>query len=245
VTPTTRGLVVAMAVVSALVAVLAAASPPEFDQGPIVVAYILAALGSATLFRYVSRIVVGIDGVVVVGAGRTRVFGYARFDEVSTRASEIMLLKRGRALVRLQLPADEAPRIGELAESLREAMRRADGMRNQGADLLVQAALATDAPSERLVSSSGGRGQYRLPAVAREQLWEVIEGPLADAAARKVAAEALAVELDAHDKKRMRVAAEHSADPRMRVALEKLAGDEDEEEKAVAIPTRAPARLND
>jgi hypothetical protein len=98
-------------------------------------------------------------------------------------------------------------------------------MRNQGADLLVQAALATDAPSERLAASSHGRGQYRQPALAREQLWELLEGPLADAAARKVAAEVLAVELDAHDRKRMRVAAEHSADPRVRVALERLAGE--------------------
>lgn len=237
VTPTTRGAVGALALASIAMTALVVAAPMRTQLGPAVIAYVLAALGAATLFRYVSRIVVGIDGVLVTGMGRTRVFGYAMFDEVregGELSRDILLLRGGRVLVRLQLPDDEAPRVSGLVARLRDAMDRAAALRNNGADLMMQMAKAGGAASDRLASSS--RGTYRQATMAREQLWELVEGPFADADARTIAAEALAPDLDAQDRSRLRVAAEHSADPRVRLALLALADDEDE------APAVAPKR---
>jgi hypothetical protein len=131
-------------------------------------------------------------------------------------------------------------------EKLRDAMTRAAALRNGGADLMMQMAQAADAPSESLGSSSHGGGNYRRPAMAREQLWELIEGPLADAAARTVAARALAPQLDDHERARLRVAAQSSADPRVRVVLLDLARDDEEpregsNEKHALPPVRLPS----
>jgi hypothetical protein len=68
---------------------------------------------------------------------------------------------------------------------------------------------------------------YREPAVSREQLWELVEGPTTDAATRTAAAQALANGLDVADRARLRVAASQCTDLRVRVAMGLLAREDD------------------
>ncbi len=84
-----------------------------------------------------------------------------------------------------------------------------------------------------------GATDYRQPAVSREQLWELVEGEATDQQARVAAAEALASAAAHDDRARLRIAAAHVADPKIRVALEDLA-DEDAASEA-PLTTAAPA----
>jgi hypothetical protein len=79
-----------------------------------------------------------------------------------------------------------------------------------------------------VVASSLGGDSYRFPSISREQLWDLVEGPAADASTRTAAARALSAALDVSERARLRVAAAQCAEPRLRVALETVAdGGED------------------
>jgi hypothetical protein len=88
----------------------------------------------------------------------------------------------------------------------------------------------SDAPSPPPTSSLRavvGGDCYRSAAVSREWLWELVESPVTDASTRTAAAEALAHTLDVAGRERMRTAASHCADPRVRVAIGLLAREDD------------------
>ncbi len=240
VTPASRAVVLALALVSLLATLFVATTTMNGTALlSAIAAYVVAALGAASLFQQVSRIVVGIDGVLILGAGRTRFLPYAELDEVWKDRGDLLLLGRGRVVVRLQLQDSDASRADDLARRLQEAMDRAAGMRGTGAGLLLDAARAGEGATRRLASSSRGGNDYRQPAMAREQLWELVEGPASDLEARTVAARALAIDLSDEERTRLRVAAEHCADPRMRIALEELASEE--EEDVEPLEERRPA----
>lgn len=68
---------------------------------------------------------------------------------------------------------------------------------------------------------------YRVAAISRQQLWELVESPGTDGATRTAAAEALARTPDPTERARLRAAASHCVDPRVRVAIGLLARDDD------------------
>ena len=68
-----------------------------------------------------------------------------------------------------------------------------------------------------------GATPYRHAALTREQLWALVEGPTTDRAARTAAATVLAETMDDADRARMRLAAVHCAEPRLRIAIGALA----------------------
>jgi len=230
VTASTRGAVAALAALSVLVGGFAAEWSSLATLAPVVFMYILAALGAATLFRRMSRIVVGIDGILVLGADKTRFISYAGLDGVKASGSDILLQHRGKTTLRLQLHDDDVTRAPALAARIQAAMDHSRRMQSEGADRLMQAQGTLDA-SKRLASSSRGGLDYRQPAIAREQLWELVEGPVSDANARRVAAEALAPDMSREEKERLRVVVEKCAEPRARVALQRLL-DQDPEDEA-------------
>ena len=243
VTASTRGAVAALAVLSVLVGGLAAEWDSLATLAPVIFAYILAALGVATLFRRMSRIVVGIDGILVLGADKARFIAYAGLDGVKANGSDIFLQHRGKTTLRLQLHDDDVTRAPALTARIQAAMDQSTRMRGEGADRLMQAQGTLDA-SERLASSSRGGLDYRQPAIAREQLWELVEGPVSDANARRVAAEALAPDMSREEKERLRVVVEKCAEPRARVALQRLLDrdPEDEGETDELEPAIVPRR---
>ena len=79
-----------------------------------------------------------------------------------------------------------------------------------------------------MTRAAEGGGDYRQPAVSREQLWSVLEGPAIDSAARNAAAEALAGSRDPAERARLRIAADRCAEPAVRTRMQELLEDEDE-----------------
>jgi hypothetical protein len=242
VTARTRGAVAALALASAgMVAWVSTLSLTALVDHPglmaVLAAYVAAAAGAAAAFRRTSRIVVGIDGL---RAGHA-FHAYRDLDEARARGADLELVRRGRVVLRLQMHSDDAGRRDEVLARLGEAIRAARSVDTRGAAAVVQAM-----PSAKVASASVGGQSYRFPALSREQLWELVEGPTTDATTRTAAAEVLAVGLDDTDRSRLRVAAARSAEPRVRVALEALVWedhDDHEEDEVAAASGAAPTTL--
>jgi hypothetical protein len=198
-------------------------------------AYIASAAGVAVAFRRASRIAVGIDGVYVGKASGTRFFAYRDLDDARPAGADLELVRGGRSVLRLQMHGDDAGRRDEVLARIREAIDGAKQAPARGADLLVRAM-----PASKVASAAGGASSYRQASLSREQLWEVVEGSTTDTATRTAAAEALADKLDPADRTRLRVVASLCAEPRLRVAIAALAGEEPvEAEGEVIAPGRA------
>lgn len=229
VTPRTRAAVTGVAVASAAMALWVAAVPlATFQKSPaffaLVAAYVAAAAGAALAFRRASRIAVGIDGVYVGDTSRTRFLAYRELDEARASGADLELLRGGKVAMRIQMHGDDAGRRDEVLARVTEAVARAHQHATRGAELLVRAM-----PRRHVAAGAAGSTSYRDAAVSREQLWELVEGPTTDAATRTAAAEALAATLDGPGRARLRVAAQHCAEPNVRIAIGELAEIEDEE----------------
>ncbi len=240
VTWTTRAAVGALAVLPiAFVTAMLQVNIQQTGLGLAVAAYVATAFGSIALLRRVSRIKVGIDGVYVMGSGPATFTAWSNLDEVRAEGVDIVLRRRGRVILRLQLHGADAARSDALVVRFADAMAAAASARTDASHVhAAHAASAAAHGSDRFLASVHGAGDYRKAAVNREQLWEVVEGPAADPSARVLAAEALADTLNADDRARLRVAAEHCAEPRVRVALEELLDDEESEREPATEPAR-------
>ncbi len=188
------------------------------------VTYIATAFGSVVLLRRVSRIKVGIDGVYVMGSGPAQFTAWTDVDTVRAEGPDIVVARGKRELLRLQLHGDDAKRRDALVARFEAAMDAAARTRTDASHVHAAhaAEAATGAGAARFLAASHGAGDYRAAAVNREQLWEVVEGAAAEPSVRVLAAETLAMGLEGDERARLRVAAEHCAEPKVRVALEEL-----------------------
>jgi hypothetical protein len=207
----------------------------DYAGGLPLVGYAVAALGFAAWFRKASTIAVGRDGIFIRGTSKERFFAYQDFDEVRLAGMHFDFHRAGKRVLRLQLHGTDDARAEALAERIRAAL--AQSHRADGAHLLARAAV-----SGSLGRAAQGAADYRQPAVSREQLWELVEGEATERTARLAAAEALATSIEGHDRARLRIAANHVADPRVRVTLEELADEDDTSEAPLAHAAPA-ARL--
>ena len=224
VTARTRGLVAgfAAATVAMVGLTLTAPSDPRFLYA--LAAYLVTALSVPFFFQRASRIAVGLDGVWVRDASRTRFFAYRDLDEARARGADLELVAGGKPVLRLQMHGDDAGRRDEVLARVNEALASSRESTGRAGERVVQAM-----PRGLVVASSMGADSYRLPSISREQLWDLVEGTAADAPTRTAAAGALSVALDDSERARLRVAAAQCAEPRLRVALGTLAGGGEEE----------------
>ena len=231
VTRVTIGLVGALAVLPiAIIALLTQFKIPDQFLPAALAAYIATSFGTIAAVRGVSKIKVGIDGVYVMGSGPARFHAWSRVDEVRADGGDIVLARGGKVVLRLQLHGADAARKDALLERFHAARTAAALAKNDTSHTF--AAHASSARGEALALSARGAVDYRKPAVQREQLWEVVEGAAADPSARVMAAEALAAQPESGDLARLRIAAEHCAEPKVRVALEQLLDDDTMDETA-------------
>ncbi len=135
------------------------------------------------------------------------------------------LVRRDRVVLRLQLHSEDASKRSALLARIRAAIDRV----KEGRDA-ISAQLVSSATAAELARAAGGGADYRGAALTRDQLWALVEGPEGDEQARRAAAEALAKTSGAEEKARLRVAADHCAAPAVRVALERLALQDVEDE---------------
>ena len=193
-------------------------------------AYVAAAMTAPFALRRVSRIAVGLDGVWVRDASHAHFFAYRDLEGARARGADLELVGQGgRGVLRLQMHGDDAGRRDEVLARLQDAIVRSRAEDTRGAEMLVQAM-----PAREIVASAGGDARYRLPSISRQQLWDLVESAATDGATRTAAAEALAIQIDETDRARLRVAAQHCAEPRVRIALAALADEEAEATAAAA-----------
>jgi len=219
VTARTRAVVAGFAAATVAMVGLTLTGPSDPRFLWVLAGYMATALSVPFLFQRASRIAVGIDGVWVRDASRTRFFAYRDLDEARARGADLELVAGGRAVLRLQMQGDDAGRRDEVLARVNETLAGSRAESGRAGERVVQAM-----PRGLVVASAMGADSYRLPSISREQLWDLVEGPASDASTRTAAAEALSVALDDSDRARLRVAASRCAQPRLRVALGTLAG---------------------
>ncbi len=195
----------------------------------VMMAYIAIAAGGTALFQRASRIAVGIDGVLVHGTSRTRFFAYRELDSARLNGPNLEICKGTRVVLRLQLHGEDAARRDAILARITEKISHAASRRGGAAEGFVGGA-----STEQITRAVAGAVDFRQPMLSREALWAIVEGPTVDVTARSAAASALVKTIDAGERARLRVAASLCAEPRMRVALEKLGEGLDDDDGDVA-----------
>jgi hypothetical protein len=199
----------------------------------VVGAYIAFTAASALLFRGASKISVGVDGIYVGGTSRARFFAYRDLDEVRMNSGDVELVRRGNVALRLQLHGEDATRRDAIVARIQEGLDRVKHVERDAAANFV-----TSRSADNVARSVKGGGDYRMPSVSHDALWTLVEGAAVDATTRTAAAEALVRTGDGTERERLRVAAAHCADPRIRVVLEELADSEAHEGDGADVPPR-------
>jgi hypothetical protein len=140
--------------------------------------------------------------------------------------------RRGTATSRIAAEHRDAvlARIGEAREAFRARGPAADVSALVGRGTRTRADWL--AALTRLRDAEGG---YRDAVVREDDLWRVVEDPSAPEDARGGAALVLRGALDDAGKARVRVAAEATASPKLRFALDAAAGDAHEENLRAAL----------
>lgn len=206
----------------------------------------LVAALSVGLFVYLNlpgHVELGEDGVLVDTRASRRFVPFSSIDAVERYEETVMgkhligaVLQTGGGDVRLPMGEGQfgAPeRCAQLVASLRTAL---DAYRHRGvADTAMQlqpGARDTRAWIEELrrVGEGANAGPREAP-VPRERLWRIAEDPTAEGAARAAAAVALRAGLDDGGRARLRIAAEGTAQPEVRAAIEAAVA---EDEAAIA-----------
>lgn len=235
VTRETIGTVGALAAMAVAMLVTALSLPvPQLVHGPFVyalLAYVAISAGAAVGFQRASRISVGLDGVLIGGSSRRRFVPFRDVDGARANGPNLELTRGDRAVLRLQLHGDHAWHRDALLERFRSAIAHAAARREDPAAHFVASASSAD-----LERAAGGASSYRAAAPTREKLWELVESPAIDSAARQNAAAALAKDIDEGERIRLRIAASHVADPKTRVRIEELL--EEAEAETAPVPAR-------
>jgi hypothetical protein len=237
VTPETRIAVASMGVLSLAMVVAMLASRSGSTGAPVALAsYIAVATAVVLGFRRASRITVGLDGVFVTGTSRSCFFAYNGLDGARARGSDIELFHGDRVVLKLQLHGEDATHKDAIVARIAGAIASARAQETAAVGEVVRGA-----SEDQLARLAEGASGYRTQSVSREQLWSVIEGHEHGTETRTAAARALATtgRGDEKDRARLRVAAEKSAEPRVRVALGHLA---DEDPDASEDPNPPAAR---
>jgi hypothetical protein len=177
-----------------------------------------------------ARMVVGSDGLLVTIAG------FVPYSDMTSieRDGAVVVVKRTHGTdVRLLAAGHSAALEERLREGL-DAFRRGEASGDVAALVSRQGRPVQE--WARYLASLLSVRDYRTSNVTPDVLWRIAEDPKAPAASRAGAAAALRTSLDDHGRERLRAAAEASASPHVRVALEAAAtpdGDEVALERAL------------
>ncbi|MEJ7728946.1 MAG: hypothetical protein WKG00_07015 [Polyangiaceae bacterium] len=237
---------VAMACIGGFVAATSELGNIQFRSTEMIAAvvlYVAAAAATIAQFQRSSRITLGLDGILIHGTSRRRFFGYHDLDTAeSTRWGEILLRRGDTVVLRLQPHGEDAARREPLAARIQAAIDHSRALATSKARRLAETASGATLRGV----ARGGDG-YRATGVGRDELWQLIEAPVASSEHRRAAAEALAASMTGNERRRLRVAAEHCADPAARDVLLRIAssdgdGDADAAAEAAAIAEEAAHR---
>jgi hypothetical protein len=185
-----------------------------------------------------AKVTVGLDGVLVKWLWQKRFIPMSDIVTIHAEGpTRIRLeLTGGRVEIISTASAKQRSRTGVFTERrdmilarIREAWQT-HRARGPGADVATIVARGTRSLEEwkkALATLESADAGYRQAALREEDLWRVVEDPRASEDARAAAALLLRKGLDEPGKARVRVAAEATASPKLRVALEASISDDD------------------
>ncbi len=240
------GLVLApmVLVLPAIVATAMALGP---TSGPLVLAMVAMLMAYIFTMAFVPmNVSIGTDGLVTSWFGKKRYIAFSELERVE-RYDEFLNGKQQRG-VRLYLRGGEkvllptgqtdvgATESARLAARIEEARQARSAGADHPADLLVRGELALLEWVRELRRIGAGAHSPRRPAVPPDTLLGVVEDSKAPAVERANAAIAALASDDPEVHRRVRVAAETTASPKLRVALDRIVeSPADEEEAAEAL----------
>jgi hypothetical protein len=188
-----------------------------------------------------SRLELGADGVLIKWAWRKRFIAHGDIEMV-------MPLERGfgsshlrglsltlRSGEQIQVPVTQSRGDDDRVAIIEQRMREARESHKQGG---ADAWAMLQSRKERSVSDwittlrsigAGANAAHRVAPVAPERLWRIVEDPSARAIARAAAAVALGAGIDDEGRARLKAAADATAAPKLRIALQAAAVSADEE----------------
>jgi hypothetical protein len=185
-----------------------------------------------------AKVTVGVDGVLLKWLWQNRFIPMSDIVTIHAEGpTRIRLeLTGGRVEIISTASAKQRRRGGVFTERrdmilarIREAWQT-HRARGPGADVATIVARGTRSLEEwkkALATLESADAGYRQAALREEDLWRVVEDPRASEDARAAAALLLRKGLDEPGKARVRVAAEATASPKLRVALEASISDDD------------------
>lgn len=196
-----------------------------------------------------TKVEVGADGILTHWFGQKRWFSYADLEfvapyedakmgkvyigvELGLRSGERVKLSTGQKRWGDENQALILERISEAIETYKSGMSVSD------ASILGRNGRA---PEDWITAlkrvGAGANADMRTAPVALDRLWKLVEDASATAVARVGAAIALSPHIDERERKRIRVAAESTASPKLRVALEKASSTASTEQELAELLT--------
>ncbi|MFO0760280.1 MAG: hypothetical protein U0359_27610 [Byssovorax sp.] len=195
-------------------------------------------IGMIASFLAPTTIIAGADGLMIQWLFWKR---FVRFGDIltvaryesgwgrSNRKGLTVVLQSGEQIT---LPiSQDAEAVAIVEERIQEAMetyRRGDA---EGKAALVRrnGREIGEWVTQLRALGAGSNADLRTAPLPRDALFRIVESPTAEAADRAAAAVALGRDLDDEGKVRLRSAASATAAPKLRIAIEKAAGDADDE----------------
>jgi hypothetical protein len=202
-----------------------------------------------------TRVTVGADGVLLRWLGTQRFVAWPSVVAVEAFDGGVVLALDGGRWLTLRTPAAHErhhPERDAMVERMRTAWRpyAQHDAEEPTARLLRRAGARTAewVRSMRGMLPGTSHEGYRVAAMPPERLWQLVENPRSDRAARTGAALALAPSLDEQGRERLRAAADACAEPRLRLALSTAAttaasGGSDEELAALLDAIESEAAM--
>ncbi len=174
-----------------------------------------------------SRLELGSDGLRVRGRLSNAFVPYREIRSVTTRDNAVVLIfADGRtSYLRLAVSA----RIPDVVEKIERSI--AASAAPQGDEIVERLHEIAGSKPEQLAGlrelGTDADGSYRSSSLPRERLWALVEDDAAAPATRARAAAALSGSLANEDRERLRIAADATVSPRLRIALDAVQNDDD------------------
>jgi hypothetical protein len=206
----------ATALVAALGVITSIASS---NKNAVTILLMFGFLALTLLVRGRDFVSVGADGV------RYRARFYAWRDVASVTAAEDALTLTLRSGDTATIAPHHSERTNDLVARIEAglAAHRAAAPEEEDARLLRRDARATPERVKKLRDLGRDDQTYRDAYVGRDRLWRIVEDPSHEGGTRATAAVALSGALDDAERRRLRVAAEATVSPKVRVALDEVA----------------------
>lgn len=194
------------------------------------------------------RVDVGHDGVFLRWLGNKQFIPFSSIGQITkTKVGVELFLRTGRhhEIQLTQKDGAAEAQLAALVARIEAGMAAQQGRtRAEEEALLTRGGRDLETWLREMRALGTGAGGYRVMAIARERLWDIIENPSADPSAREGAALALSSTLDDEDRARLVALAQRTASPRLRVALDGVSRETDEPRLRVALET-AERELSD